>query len=52
MSEIINYIYTTCPNCKKRPIADLRDCGCVFGKCEYCGTDFEICDNCGNLKER
>lgn len=45
---IVNLIYMPCPNCGVEVTADEHDCGCVFGCCEECATDFELDDNCAN----
>ncbi len=42
MSEIIDIIRVKCPSCKKKTIADQMSCGCIFGHCEHCGTDFSL----------
>jgi len=47
----IGIIETHCPNCSMLVSADEHDCGCIFGSCEFCNTDFEIDNNCLN-KER
>jgi hypothetical protein len=46
---ISNQVHRGCPNCGSNVLCDEHDCGCIFGKCENCNTDFEFDDNC---KER
>lgn len=46
--EITDYVYKLCPNCKAEVLCDEHDCGCVFGKCSECATDFEFDKDCAN----
>ena len=48
---IIGITEVHCPNCDCMVIADEHDCGCIFGKCEVCNTDFELDDNCERRKQ-
>jgi len=48
MASIKDILRVKCPGCKKFTLADLHDCGCIIGKCEHCGGDFEITTECKN----
>lgn len=50
VNMIDNYITVKCPNCKKKVLCDLHECGCIFGKCE-CGLDIEKTDKCQNNEQ-
>jgi len=41
-------VYRDCPNCGEETLCDEHDCGCIFGKCLNCNTDFEFDDDCQN----
>jgi len=44
---IIDYVNTKCPACDVFTLADKHNCGCIFGHCDNCNTDFELVDkNC------
>jgi len=47
----IDQVYRDCPNCGVEVLCDEYDCGCIFGSCDNCNTDFELDNNCANVKQ-
>ena len=45
---ISDTVYRNCPNCGIEVLCDEHDCGCIFGKCNECNTDFEFDEHCQN----